>query len=350
MCPVILILLTGTLTVEYVHGDLFTDDGILIHQDGPVRTIAGIWNVLVTIEPPGPPQFDSWANELRQVITSNWTTTVITDNDKLLWMARIDDILANVDIDNEDRNNAIRLTNELTRMKRGLMPTLLKLTQFMGRATRQPSPTNGTNSSLASCISTLGRRRHRRGLLNAVGHLGKSLFGVATTDDIQALKQAIKELQAGSRVLYHNQQKFRSVFDKTRDYIEQNNDHIQDIEIEMRRLFQIASEEANRTNQLQQSFNSLVLALVDLNIQQMETVVHTFLIKKQLFHHQKVQLERGWLTEDILPSRILNFVLRQVQAQHMKTLPLVWYYQHLRVTSLWQYQQKLVYRVMIPLR
>ena len=181
MCPVILILLTGTLTVEYVHGDLFTDDGMLIHQDGPVWTIAGIWNVLVTIEPPGPPQFDSWANELQQVITSNWTTTMITDNDKLLWMARIDDILANVDIDNEDRNDAIRLTNELTRMKRGLMRTLLKLTQFMGRATRQPSPTNGTNSSLASCISTWGRRRHRRGLLNAVGHLGKSLIGVATT-------------------------------------------------------------------------------------------------------------------------------------------------------------------------
>ena len=156
-------------------------------------------------------------------------------------------------------------------------------------------------------------------------------------------------MQAGSLVLYHNQQKFLSVFDKTRDYIKQNNDHIQDIEIEMRRLFQIASEEANHTNQLQQSLNSLVLARkVDLNIQQMETVVHTFLIKKQLFHHQKVQLERGWLTEDILPSRILNFVLRQVQAQHMKTLPLVWYYQHLRVTSLWQYQQKLVYWVMIP--
>ena len=263
-------------------------------------------------------------------------------------MARIHDILANVDIDNEDPNNAIRLTNELTRTKHGLTRTLLKLTQFMRHARSQTSPTNGTDS-MASCIATLGHRRRRRGLLNVIGHLGKSLFGVATTDDNQALKQAIKEPQAGNLVLYHNQHKFLSVFDKTRDYIEHNNDHIQDMEIEMCKLFQIANEEANRTNRLRQSLNSLVLALkIDLNIQQKETVLHTFLIQKQPFHHQKVQLERGWLTEDILTSRILNFVLRQVQAQHMKTLTLVWYYQHLRVTPLWQYQQKLVYKVMIP--
>ena len=166
------------------------------------------------------------------------------------------------------------------------------------------------------------QHRVKRGLLNIVGTLSKSLFGTATAEDVRALQHAVAEAQENTQNLYHNQRDLLSVFNKTRHIVAQNALDIEEIQREMHTLFQNIRIEANETNALIKSISKLDFSRrMDLNLQQMKDVVHHFRLQQQVFHQQRVQLERGFLTEDILPVHILQDVLRQMRERHLATLP-----------------------------
>ena len=63
---------------------------------------------------------------------------------------------------------------------------------------------------------------------------------------------------------------------------------------------------------------------------------------------QDVQLERGWLAEDILPPFYLENVFKQILNKGHKILHSEWYYQHGTVQPMWESHTELTYQVNIP--
>ena len=59
---------------------------------------------------------------------------------------------------------------------------------------------------------------------------------------------------------------------------------------------------------------------IDGLISELELVVSYYACEKYIYHKQKVQLERGWLTEDILPPLYLDNLLVQVRNKGHNTL------------------------------
>ena len=192
-------------------------------------------------------------------------------------------------------------------------------------------------------------RPQKRRLLDIVGKLGQSLFGLATTDDIKILRTAVLEAQRNAKVLFSNEHKLLSVFNKTRDFISQNHHDLETIRHEWGQLYATIQGEMNRTNHVIKMVNNLIWARhIDLNIGQMESAVNDFYAQQQNFHGHRLQLERGWLTEDILPPRVLGTLLQQIQNHHMTAAVSEWYYQNVHVEPLWDYGKQLAYQVVLP--
>ena len=152
-CCAVLLLLTWPIPTR---GDLFTEDGVLIEDQGMVCTVSGLWMVVLTLHPPARPNVTTWADSLKQGIQKVHRLT--TPEDRKVWLDRMAALSAKRDI----------LLD---------VPTVV--------------PTNR-------------RRRARRGLFDFVGKLSKSLFGTATEDDIRVLSNSIRQNQQGINVLHHN--------------------------------------------------------------------------------------------------------------------------------------------------
>ena len=284
--------------------DLFQDDGVLITHTGTVRSIDGFLTVVVVINSPEPPHILTWVDDVHQFIRRN--NFRISFEERSLWEHRITRIM-----------NVLRA--------------------------------NYSDHMLVMNTDDINSHRVKRGLLNIVGKLGQSLFGLATTGDVEVLKRAVLESQNNAKALYSNENKLLSVFNKTRDFITRNHQTILRVEDEAGHLLQVVQSEANQTNELVGVVNSILMARhVDTDLQQMETLIQEFHTQRQDFHQHRLQLERGWLTEDILPPAILDRLLNGLQDNDMITASLPWYYQNIHVEPLWDHGTQLAYRVVLP--
>ena len=61
-----------------------------------------------------------------------------------------------------------------------------------------------------------------RGLLNVFGLISKSLFGTATQEDVDILKNAVAESCTNMANLFHNQEQLLTVYNKTRNLLKSN--------------------------------------------------------------------------------------------------------------------------------
>ena len=274
---------------------------MLIEDQGMVRTVSGLWTVVVTLHPPARPNVTTWADSLRQGIQKVHRLT--TPEDREVWLDRMAALSAKRDI-------------------------LLDIPMVV--------PTNR-------------RRSARRGLFDSVGKLSKSLFGTATENDIRVLSNFIRQNQQGINVLHHNVAELISVVNQTRRYVGENRMDLQDVRAEMARLHALATATARRTQALElYRGRAMICRHVDLAILQMEIAIRDYRLQEQIFHQQRLQLERGWLTEDILSPPALASILQLLRRQGHGALDIEWYYQHVRITPLWREDRELVFRAVLP--
>ena len=197
--------------------------------------------------------------------------------------------------------------------------------------------------------SSSSHYRAWRGLLNIIGHLSKGLFGTATTEDINVLRHAVEELQANSQHLNHNKAELLTVFNKTHHLL---GNTIFGMQADHAKIQQLASNlelVTNITNDLTQNVTYMQFARkMDINIQQLQDIFGNYADQNQEFCHQRMQLQRGWLTEEILPPDILNTILQRMRVQHLATLPTHWYYENLPVHPLWDNKGQLAFKVSLP--
>ena len=153
-------------------------------------------------------------------------------------------------------------------------------------------------------------RRVRWGLFDFVGRLSKTLFGTATHEDLLVLQEAVKQTQAGMAILHDNAKMMLSVMNQTRRYVRENRMDLRTVKQETVKLAALATANARRTAALEVHIGRLrIQRQVDLTLQQMELALRDYHLQERIFHRQKTQMERGWLTEDILPPISLRAVL-----------------------------------------
>ena len=88
---------------------------------------------------------------------------------------------------------------------------------------------------------------------------------------------------------------------------------------------------------------------IDQNLQLMSEVFREWRLQWQLWHRQKLQMERGYLTEDILMPRYLGHILTEIERLHYGTLSTDWYYRHVQIAPVLFSESSMVYRASIPM-
>ena len=299
-----LLLLAGLLVTT--EADLFSIDGVWVERHGEVRTVSGLWRVLITLQPPRRPDTQAWAGPLRASLRRAQAHTTVEDRE--IWEYR----LANLDA-------------------------------------RRDLPVDDPQAPATVAAPTGHGGRVKRGLLNFVGELSRVLFGTATSDEVHALQESIKRLQDGMTVLHHNTRVMVSIMNQTRRYVRENRLDLRAVQAETMRLDQLARVTARRVHALElYQSRAQIRRQIDLAIQQMEMAIADYRLQRRIFHRQRLQMERGWLTEDILPRAALRQILAKIQASPGGVLRPEWYYQHIPVNPLWGVGNALIFQAAIP--
>lgn len=260
--------------------ELLENDGVLVSSMGDLKTASATWTVIVTMDQPQTLDLSGWEDRINHLINDHLDMASLMI--RQLWHSRI---------------------AALVRDAR--MPASLPIQDFN-------HPT-----------------RAKRGLLDIVGIIGKSAFGIATSADVSKVAAAVDETRNRQEVLYHNQETLMSVLNQTRRFVQENRENQNILLEDMHRLHQLSVSNLQKIANISKILTAVQFQIwMDSIISYMEQSVHTYIEQLQLFHLQKNQLYRGWLTEDIVPLPILNQILSKLASDGHRPLSPSWYYQY----------------------
>ena len=282
--------------------DLFTSDGVLVHKDGRARILTATWTVFVTIEPPRNPDIRDLVGTLTNYIGR--ARPFVDQKDVDFWLARM---------------TRLRSATETN-------PTALEVGQLR-----------------------VSRNRQRRGLIDIVGSAGKFLFGLAMNDDITSLRKLVSQQAARSEGMSHSIRDMLSVVNSTRAYVRDNADHIAHIDRHAAMAEFLARRNEHSVTLLESKLNKLWLARqVEAGLQILEDVATQHEADVAEYVKRRVQLERGFLTEEILPLPQLAEVLHHIRESGHHVLHPMWHYGQVVVEPMWNDGRALVFRAVFP--
>lgn len=274
-----------TLLNLCVCNELLNHDGVLISNIGDVRTAKAAWTVIVTLDQPPRLDLAAWATNMKSTIDTNVDRCSLSM--RQLWESRIASLTRDADI------------------------------PFVLMKQRDPST------------------RVKRGLLDFVGEISKMAFGTATVADVREVAEAVAATRASQRILSHNQETLVSVLNQTRRFVQENRENQQIIVEDMHRLHNLSVYNLNTINNMSKILTAVQFQVWMHNvIDYMEQAVHHYTSQLQLFHLQRSQLHRGWLTMDIASPDIIKDILVNMANMGQKPLPLSWYYRYTMVEPL----------------
>ena len=193
-------------------------------------------------------------------------------------------------------------------------------------------------------------QRTRRGILNIVGELSRSLFGTATDTDVAECRRQIELLKTRDRRVVHSVSKMLSVINQTHNAVVQNRKHINSLQDYVEK---VSLEVRHMANLWQKQDNLLQIVAAKLRVEQllaaMEARHDHWLQQVARFNRQKASLELGFLTEELLSRRELTNILTSAKSSGFHAPKLQWYYAHMRISSIFRSEQQLLFRVKLPL-
>ena len=293
-----------TVLLHDSTADLFSDDGVLIHEEGSTKIIEAMWTTLVVINPPNELPMQAWVEEVRKGIQT--VGSHVSAEDQRMWEARLQVLV-----------------------HKGLV----------------------TNTLLDRPMRSLHSRpkRIRRAPFGFVGETSKYFFGTATTEDISELRRTVRQAVQKAAVIYHRTEAMVSVVNQTRRFVKENREDILDLQRHQATLRDQLHDYGEHLSELGKSVNRLVVArTIDGTISQLELLHSDARRQENAFMQQKHELERGWLTENTLATSELETILRKIRNAGFVTPIPEWYYENLHIKPLWSEEDKLVFRVDIP--
>lgn len=191
------------------------------------------------------------------------------------------------------------------------------------------------------------RERRRRGLIDVGGQLLHSIFGLATSNQVDISRQMIKLVRASNQHIIHQTNNMVTVINQTYNEMVLNRQHIQDVERSLSDLYthvntwiavrHVAWGRISASLQIDRCFNLIESAQISWDK------------RRARFHAQRGALETGRLTEALLPIEELGKILKHSNARGQYTPRCEWFYQFVTVTPIWRTNDDIVYIAHIPL-
>ena len=188
--------------------------------------------------------------------------------------------------------------------------------------------------------------RTRRGLINAVGLTMNYLFGTATADQVNGLRETVQELVDSQQRILTRFDQFTSILNHTYDEIQMNREQIALLN---GKLSKLAIAVHTDLSVILQNVK-LLTTRVDFEtiISQLEDVSHTYVRSHEGWLHRRENLELGRLTENLLPTEVLREPLLSAEEEQAFIIdPIEWYYEHVYIVPMWL-DNSLIYRTRIP--
>ena len=238
---------------------------MLVRQTGDVRHVGAVWTVVAVIQPPSPLQVIHLEKNLKGIFKI--AEKRYGKEGTLLWTRRWK-----------------------------VLKNMLRL---------EESRLNPATSTLEEQLSIVNRVE--RALLGFVGTIFRPLFNIPDFTDIKALQDMILKNSARHDGMAHHITQMVSWINATRELVKQNDLHISQVQFQTRQTW----KSLNSTQQQLEAQNQLIAAVklsrtIDNTLHDIEVAVSNHIDTLKNFHNQKMDLERGWLTENILSVRDLS--------------------------------------------
>ena len=192
--------------------------------------------------------------------------------------------------------------------------------------------------------------RTRRGLLDVVGKMSKTLFGTATVEDVRRVAAAVQQSRNEDKKITHQVNQMLSVVKLTRRELNETRQRMNVI-IDTVKTYAVAlavvTEKINSlSNRVREVSNSL---MYEQALAQIEAGVAQYVEHQRLYHQQRNQLAAEQFTTDLMPRDELMKILHgQLEPNAVYIEPIDWYYEHCPVYTMWT-GEDLVYHVSLPL-
>ena len=177
--------------------------------------------------------------------------------------------------------------------------------------------------------------RHRRGLINFIGGLSSSLFGVATEGQVRAVAQQVENAQRSIDVLFHNQDKLVSVLNATREQAVQNHGDILTLASNLSSLTDKANLLAWQVGKLDVLHRFLHL------VDQLDQISFMIQLRRRWYLAACEAMRSGHLSRDVMSDVRLGEVL-SLLSERGYIMAKEWYRAYTPVQTVWDTQKSFV--------
>ena len=281
------------------------DDGLLVAKTEKVREVRKEYEVLIVIEKPKIPlPFVSMLQLARRGLNTMSSMKHISLEMKNKWRSRLDALL---DLDSRER----------------------------------VMESSKTRTSIT---------RTKRGLLDFVGKISKSLFGTATVEDVQRIAKAVEESRGQQSKVVHQLNNLLTIVNHSNHDIQINRDQLNAATKALAKTTRYIDVLVANQNNFSREIKEIKMAMmIESAVSDIERCAIRIKDQLQLYHRQKVQLAGEKFTEDLLTPRELEHILtRQMGGDVTSISPLNWYYEFCTPRPVWT-GEDLVYQVILPL-
>ena len=251
-----------------VGADLFHDDGILVQPPQQAKVIVARWTATVLIPRPAPLPLQVWVGAIRSAIQQGYTWT--DPEDRRVWEKRLRRLLTNGDARNVTRS--------------------------------------------------------RRGLIDVVGHLSKTLFGTATSRDINKVRRLINMLGNRQEEIVHHVTNLWTLVNKTRSYVRENREDIgtlqqqvRDVRLALSRHFSVLTKEIKTVRFAQ---------AVDRSLTELELIKEQSRQNWREYQSTIRELQHEQLSSRLLPSSVVAQIRQALLQTGYEGLSDFWYYRN----------------------
>ena len=192
--------------------------------------------------------------------------------------------------------------------------------------------------------------RSKRGFFDFGGKILKSVFGVATSEDIKRVGLALTEASRQQNKIVHRVNDLLTIVNRTNNAMQEDRDRINLIDAHVQDVAQELAYLSQQIRNLSEEARYMRLNVVlDRAISQLERQCAILHEQEDMFRTQKLTLEAERLTQDILSESDLSTILQRGVGRDTEPIsPLQWYYQYCTVSPIWT-NEFLAYRVLLPL-
>ncbi len=191
-------------------------------------------------------------------------------------------------------------------------------------------------------IEVIQNKSKKRGIFNFGGRILKGLFGLSTEEDITEIHHILHRMNSKGQAIVTRVNSLTSILHANRVFLNQNREQLNKIAV-------MNSHIGKEITVIEKGFNMLRWILhVSRILGDLELKIEFYEHEHENYRTQKRALERGQLTEELLPVSILKQILRDARNEDRQVLGTEWYFMHSHVVPIWEGAQS-IYHVNIPL-